>query len=308
VEFTKPVINAWRRLIEDLNPDLILFDHCPSGLLASRGMKPKRVLIGTGFTCPRAVSPFPNWRAEAAHRGAELRKDEQDVLTVVNEIARCVGSPPLQTLADLYSQVDAEILTTYPELDHFGVRPNATYDGAWPLEWGDEPRWPSATGKKVFAYLKDSPELQTVVSVLQSLPLCALVYRPNAPDSLLPNPDGSNVRVVRHPIRMSAAVAGCDFAILNGTHTTTIQMLRGGRPVISLPIFLEQQLTGAMVEQMSAGICLPRPAPGVLKQAIERMVAGEDYHQAARHFAEKYATDSAPQAITNICNRLQSLL
>jgi hypothetical protein len=43
---------AWRNLYKYVRPDLIVFDHSPTALLAARGCKAKKALIGTGFFCP----------------------------------------------------------------------------------------------------------------------------------------------------------------------------------------------------------------------------------------------------------------
>jgi UDP:flavonoid glycosyltransferase YjiC (YdhE family) len=295
-------------LIADVKPDLMLFDHCPSGLLAARGLNVRRATIGTGFTCPPAISPFPSWRADLGDQSAKLEQDEQHVLNIVNDVMESIDGPPLDALADLYSQVDAVILKTYPELDHYGARPNGEYYGAWPLEWGDDPRWPVASGKKVFAYLKESPELQTVLTVLSKLNLSSVVFCPTASDDLIRSASSPNIRIERSPLRMSAAVAGCDFAILNGTHTSIVQMLRGGKPVISIPLVLEQQLTGTIVEQLAAGVCLPNATPANVEAAIKKVADENELTEGARRFAEKYAADSVPRAIARITDRLNSLL
>jgi UDP:flavonoid glycosyltransferase YjiC (YdhE family) len=307
-ENVRPIVSAWRLLIADVKPDLILFDHCPSGMLASRGLNLRRATIGTGFTCPPAVSPFPNWRVDLGDQSAKLQQDEQHVLNVVNDVMTSIAGPPLRALADLYSQVDAVILKTYPELDHYGARPNTDYYGAWPLEWGNAPQWPATSGKKVFAYLKESPELQTVLAVLGRLNLSSVVFCPTASDDFIRNASSPNVRIERSPLKMSAAVAGCDFAILNGTHTSIVQMLRGGKPVISIPLVLEQQLTGTIVAQLPAGVCLPDATPANVEAAIKYLPYDNWLAEGARRFAEKYAADSAPHAVARITDRLTSLL
>src|SRR5260221_1128362 len=43
---------AWRNLFKLVRPDLIVFDHSPTALLASRGFSAKRLLLGVGFCTP----------------------------------------------------------------------------------------------------------------------------------------------------------------------------------------------------------------------------------------------------------------
>ena len=67
----------------------------------------------------------------------------------------------MNRLSDLYRDVDECLLVTYPELDPFNARDNATYLGVFPDEGGVLPSWPETGGRKVlrtcgrFAALKN---------------------------------------------------------------------------------------------------------------------------------------------------------
>jgi hypothetical protein len=120
---------AWRNLMKMVAPDLVVFDHAPSALLASRGLPdpPRRALIGSGFCSPPDDGGEGPWAIvrpeEAAAIGSErLREDDAAVLARCNWVLGKWGSPPLQRLGQLYSEVDENFLTTFPELDHFPGR------------------------------------------------------------------------------------------------------------------------------------------------------------------------------------------
>jgi len=58
-------VTAWRNLFNYVKPDVIVFDHSPTALLASRGLDVKRALLGTGFYYPTHETPWPSFRQGA---------------------------------------------------------------------------------------------------------------------------------------------------------------------------------------------------------------------------------------------------
>src|SRR5688572_19015632 len=114
--------SAWRNLYRLVRPDLIVFDHSPAALLASRGGPARRIVIGSGFCCPPDHDPMPSLRPWAAVDGERLRADERPILDRVNRLLAFWKQPPLTRLGQLYSDVDDTFLTTFAELDHFPGR------------------------------------------------------------------------------------------------------------------------------------------------------------------------------------------
>ncbi len=150
-------VDAWRGLIDSIAPDLIVFDHSPTALLAARGGKARRVLLGDSFCCPPDCAPFPDLRPWLGANPQALLQREEAVLENVNRVLRLRGQPALARLGQLYGEVDAVVLTTLAEFDHYPHRGGARYRGPWMPEGGEPPAWPGGSGKKVFAYLKHFP-------------------------------------------------------------------------------------------------------------------------------------------------------
>ena len=102
-------MRAWRAMFEALKPDLLVFDHSPTALLAARGLTLKRIVLGTGFGVPPAVEPLPPF--DTANATPELAAAEQRITARINAALCSLGVERLARLADLY-QADASLLFT----------------------------------------------------------------------------------------------------------------------------------------------------------------------------------------------------
>ena len=56
----RSLVTSWRNLFELVQPQLIICEHSPSALLASRWTDAQVAVIGTGFSLPPDVSPLPD--------------------------------------------------------------------------------------------------------------------------------------------------------------------------------------------------------------------------------------------------------
>ena len=88
------------------------------------------------------------------------------------------------------------------------------------------------------------------------------------------------------------AAAECDLAILNGTHGSTVLTLLAGKPILQLPLVLEQELNArATVRLGAAQARLPWRKEG-LAAALSGLLQSDAYAEAARRFAARYAQHS----------------
>ncbi len=186
----KTMAEAWRNLFLSVRPDLIVFDHSPTAMLAAQGLTGKKALIGTGFFCPLDGQPLPDLRPWLPEDKERLRDDENHVLDNANKVLAAWGQPRLERISRLFHEVDEQFLVTLPELDHYQGRKEhqaltpcpspsgrgeqsaqadrlktypasgpaaqggTRYWGVWPNVGGRCPEWPEGQGKWVFAYLK----------------------------------------------------------------------------------------------------------------------------------------------------------
>jgi UDP:flavonoid glycosyltransferase YjiC (YdhE family) len=290
------LLAAWRHLFELVDPDLIVFDHSPIGLLAARSHRAKRALLGTGFCAPPAVCPLPQLRPWVRADLAQLAKDEEEVRSIANKALEKTGLPPLPRLGDIYGDIDLNLLTTYAELDHFGPRRDVRYWGVQLSCPATPPTWPRATGKKIFAYLKPSPGLPELLQKLNELGQPSIVFGTWVDDKAKRRFGSSTLTLEHRPLDIGLVAEQCDLAILNATHGTTAELLLRGIPLLQLPIFVEQQLTARNTTAIGAGLAANRRNPRAVAARLDQLLATDRYRQAARHFAAKHA-DADPETV-----------
>ena len=88
---------------------------------------------------------------------------------------------------------------------------------------------------------------------------------------------------------MEQAAAECDLGILNGNHATTLAMLLAGKPLLQLPIFLEQELNARATAALGAGVFLTPGNDARLAAELEKVLEQECFTTAAQGFAARYA-------------------
>ncbi len=301
---------GWRSIYELVRPDLIVFDHSPTALLAARGFVARRVVIGTGFTVPSDVFPLPSLRPWREVSQRQLRAQEDQVLLVANRVLELAKQMPLQRLGQLYSEVDDALLTTFAELDPYSAsRPTPTeYLGMVGSSGGGVPRWPDGVGKKVFAYLRPFPALDDVLRFLNDRRVPTVAYIEGVAGPWAERFASSTLRLEEKRLDISIVGRECDLAILNGNGGTTAAMLLAGRPSLQIPINLEHELNARAVERMGAGLSAGVHDGGAIVKKLEALIDSENFGRGARDFAERHASFDAARLRERMCERIDAML
>lgn len=90
------MVRAWREIYRLIDPQVVLLDHAPTALLASRGLEAVCVMYGVGFCSPPRVTPFPNFRTWQKIPQERLEASDARVLETVNHVLGKLGFRPAQ--------------------------------------------------------------------------------------------------------------------------------------------------------------------------------------------------------------------
>jgi UDP:flavonoid glycosyltransferase YjiC (YdhE family) len=304
---------AWQNLFATLSPHAVICDHAPAALLASRWFSHRRIVIGTGFTLPPAVQPFPLIEYWTARPGLQqvIERDERQILDRVNELLLRSKLSPLTRLAELYSEVDASFLLCFAELDHYSSRPAAEYLGALLPSGGDRPNWPSGNGPRVFGYLK-SPQptsrLLEFLAFVREAKMPTLIYMPGCSPRIAERLQSSQFRFVSEPVDIPYLATQCNAAVLNGGPGSVAAFLLAGIPQLNIPLHLEQWTTAHRVAELGAGLFADPARPDQMSARLLAVLHNRKFHAAAQGFASRYPEPSRQSPIQSIVAKTCDLL
>jgi UDP:flavonoid glycosyltransferase YjiC (YdhE family) len=301
------LIEGWRALFNQIKPELVVFEHSPTALLAARGFSFQKILIGTGFTIPPPVYPLPNLRFWVKTDEALLKKQEDRTLGIMNALLGHYQATRLDRISDLFAS-ETQVLKTFRELDPYPERMDGNYYGSWIYPAGEEPLWPEGEGKKAFVYLAPFSTLPSLLSALIKLEIPSLVYIEGIGLKLKDKFNSPALRFVDKPQNMTKVAEQCDFGILNGTMNTTTNLLLAGKPALHLPLFLEQTLTAHNIEKLGAGLSTPTLRPEDMEAQLRRLISSDDFTQAAQKFADRYAALNAQKQNQWLLDQFESRL
>ena len=290
IELLTGLAKAWRQLFYSYRPDLIIYEHSPTALLASRAIECKKIVIGSGFFIPPDVTPLPVIRSHPEPNKAVLVADEARVLANINRVLNSLGSKPVDRIAQLYD-VDEKILTTFKELDTyrtFRQQGDTSYWGISRSALGAAPVWPQGQGKCIYAYLQPFKHLPEFLQYLQQLKASIIIYAPGVSDAIKQEFTSQTLCFAQSPLDLEQVASSCDVAITNGNHTTTASFLQAGKPLLLLPVYHEQSIVAHNVERIGAGLVLLSHRPQEIITKLQVLMDNPRFRLAAESFAKQY--------------------
>lgn len=305
------LIGGWRRWYELLQPEVLICDHAPTALLASRGLDMTVWTIGTSFEVPPRGEHFPPmapWDATAAARCAA---DDALLLPVANQALALLGLAPLARLTDLFDGCH-QAIASIPELAHYGGY-GADMPFCGPTYVGDsgaEPVWPGGKGPQVFAYLSPGhPEFARLMQALRELGVRALVHAKGLSAEAAQRLAGPQLRFDAQPVKLDATLAQADLIVSHGGLGTATAALLAGKPQLAVATHMEQWMTGRRLGTQGLGIAVPPGAPSPdWRRLMGQLLDDPRFAAAARAVAERHRGESAAGTAERLADRVEASL
>jgi UDP:flavonoid glycosyltransferase YjiC (YdhE family) len=296
------LLRGWQQLFALARPALTVFDHSPTALLASRAQAMRRVLLSPGFFLPPRQTPFPAI-LPGGIAPERLAACDAAALAAIRAAQARAGLAPLATLPELFD-ADLRLLDTFPELDHFGLRPEEEYVGGYYTDdMGVPAEWPDNGRPRLFAYLRPQQRgVDRLLSQLRMAPCDVLVYAPGLTPAQAARYANSNMRFATELVLLRSLAGRCDLAILYASHGTICACLAAGVPMLLMPQQPEQAMLARRVVALGVGRLLePEQAP--LPQ-VQAALADAGLAAAAAAWRGR----NKPLAPAELADRLQILL
>ncbi len=287
------LVLGWKNILALIDPDLIVFDHSPTALLAARQMDVGKIIVGSGFLCPPVKFPLASF--DIGPLGNDLHSKqvfaEKAAVNNINIALKSLGVEPLSRLSDIYDDVDRTLITAYEEFDHFDSesRVQEKYVGVLCAEdKGQKPSWPDSPGKNIFLYTHNFPNLGNLIQLFASSDHSVIIYS-KALNKGASHELPSNIVLATEAVSIPYIASQCDIGITNGNFNTACQFALLGVPQILIPLQRDQLIFSRSLEKTGSTITADLNNIDHMHQVLLEMVGEyQRYSIAAKNLALKY--------------------
>ncbi len=294
----------WVHIFEYINPALILFDHSPTAMLASRKFTCPKIQIGTDFSVLPPVRPLPQykfWARPSPQSKMHLRQLEERCLSNINFGLERVGIPSIDAVHQIYD-TDHTFIDTHPLLDVYGKRDSIEYLGVFRrTDIGVKPIWPFSNKPKVFVYVK--PRYQHIEALLQACRVTDaqfLIYGVETNSALAQRFTSPHMMFSDQPFTINTVVDNCDCAINHASGIAEL-LLQRGKPQLLLPMQMEQMMRAKKLGSLGpVKVFDMKNSPLKLEDTIRGVINNkgiEDHMRAVMHCLDTTDTTSGLAAI-----------
>lgn len=302
------LISGWQNLYNLYKPDVLVAEYAPAAQIAARLHGVKCLRLSTGFECPPDVAPFPLFRPWLKLTQEELLKREHGLLINLNEVCAQHGGARFTSLQAAL-QTDLSLLTTLPELDHYGSRKGASYTGPmYTLEDGLTREWPAGPAPKVFAYIRSYPELPYMLDALRESRARVMAVVPGISDEQVAAYSSQRFQIVSEPLKLGSLLPEMDLAITHGGHGLAGAFLIHGVPTLTVPTNIEQWMMANRLIGFGIGKQITRNRVKMdFAGSLKRMIDHPTFNEKAQTIAKRYAGYDPDRVVQRIANTIERL-
>ncbi|MFH1818740.1 MAG: UDP-glucuronosyltransferase [Pseudomonadota bacterium] len=302
------LLSGWRNLFELFKPDVLVAEYAPAAQFAARLYGVPCLGLSTGFEHPPNVQPFPLFRPWLKLSTEALLKKEAKLLGVVNTVLTRQGIAPMARLQDVL-KTDLSLLTTLPELDHYGARKGASYIGPmFTLADGLTQDWAGLPGSRIFAYLRPYPELPYMLDALSDSNASVLAVVPGIGIERAATYSNERLHVFSEQLKLAPLLPDMDLAITHSGHGLAGAFLLNGVPMLTVPTNIEQYMMSGRLIQLGVGKQVTRDRVKFdFTSSITQIVEASSCREQARVISKKYAGYDADRMVLRVANTIERL-
>jgi hypothetical protein len=303
-----PLLDGWSALLTQTTPDLLISDFAPTAMLAARLAGVKQAAVGDGYSLPPPGRPMPLLRPWAEIAPGAAADAEGRVLAVIDACLMGRNARGVRALRDLFRGAPS-FLCTFPELDHYPIRADGEWYGeVFQVAAGPQGEWPKGQGERIYIDLDARhPAIGPLIEVLARLGLPTLLQGAGMAQALAAEIAKPNVKVTTSTSR-SALVEASDIVICQSADAA-IPALLNGKPLLMLPVFVEQMMTLHRVASQGMGHGLsPDSDAAELDAALRRLVDDSVCRQHAANFGRSYNGYTPDIALDAVVEGIEDLL
>ncbi len=301
-------IRSWINLLKAIQPDMVLGDHSPSVLLATRILNIKAAPISTGFATPPVTALMPSIQPQNGIPKERFKSTESTVLNIINQaLNRCSGTS-LRNLSEIFDTF-CHYLRTFPECDHYGIRKDARYWGIIQTSNNaKEPVWPKLDGPKVFVYMKANVKpFQPLLKSLKQLGWPSLIVSRNISNEMIKSLKAKNLAFSTELLNLKSVADHANVAVTNGNHGTTVELLQRGCKQLVIPFQAEQAMLAYHLSCQGLLIATGQNTPNY-RALIEKANNDPILDANVKKFSNRYDGMDPEKQLTALVNDIESKL
>ncbi|TIX90516.1 nucleotide disphospho-sugar-binding domain-containing protein [Rhizobium sp. P44RR-XXIV] len=302
----KALVTAWQRLFEAMKVDIVISNHAPGAVLASRCSKIPVVATCIGFELPPARPEI--FRVRGSTSAEQSVAAEQLVCRIINQVLASSGRERIENIAQLFSYASL-LMTTFPELDHYGRREGLEYIGLVSHLPSEPANWLQSGRKRIFAYLRNTvPNINAILAGLAASASEVLCIMPDCSSSQIRDYNAPHFRIQRDTIDISSVLQSCDLAVTYGSGTIHAALL-AGCPLLMCPQNVEQYMLSLQVVRLGGGLLLPvGVSANAIAETMSILLLDARFPHAAKAFSEKYRGFTPASAVGKIVETIERQL